>query len=367
MNGLLQVSSYTAAIFRRTSHFVPKSCLYGCATISWKTKSFEHIGLELVLTRFRVHCYSSRRGTTKSASSRTRKLDSEPVMEQEKDAFFVVRKGDIVGVYKNFTDCQAQVGSSICDPPVSVYKGYSLPKDTEEYLVSRGLKNAVYTIRAADLKEDLFGTLMHCPFQEPASFRGETSSKDASKKRSQEVLGSEIVDLTGSASISTDPSGKHVKLDHSALAEALPTACRSCTVAFDGASKGNPGQAGAGAVLRADDGSLICRLREGLGTATNNVAEYRAMILGLRYAIKRGFTSIRLQGDSKLVCMQVQGLWKVKNQNMSDLYEVAKNLKNKFVSFEINHVLRELNSEADAQANLAISLADGQVQEELDK
>jgi hypothetical protein len=113
MNGLLQVSSYTAAIFRRTSHFVPKSCLYGCATISWKTKSFEHIGLELVLTRFRVHCYSSRRGTTKSASSRTRKLDSEPVMEQEKDAFFVVRKGDIVGVYKNFTDCQAQVGSSV--------------------------------------------------------------------------------------------------------------------------------------------------------------------------------------------------------------------------------------------------------------
>uniref|UniRef100_A0A2N9E139 RNase H type-1 domain-containing protein n=1 Tax=Fagus sylvatica TaxID=28930 RepID=A0A2N9E139_FAGSY len=364
MNGLLQVSSYTAAIFRRTSHFVPKSCLYGCATISWKTKSFEHIGLELVLTRFRVHCYSSRRGTTKSASSRTRKLDSEPVMEQEKDAFFVQEKED--AFY-----CCGGIGDilliGICDPPVSVYKGYSLPKGYRGiYLVSRGLKNAVYTIRAADLKEDLlFGTLMHCPFS--TSFRGETSSKDASKKRSQEALGSEIVDLTGSASISTDPSGKHVKLDHSALAEALPTACRSCTVAFDGASKGNPGQAGAGAVLRADDGSLICRLREGLGTATNNVAEYRAMILGLRYAIKRGFTSIRLQGDSKLVCMQVQGLWKVKNQNMSDLYEVAKNLKNKFVSFEINHVLRELNSEADAQANLAISLADGQVQEELDK
>ncbi|XP_065617627.1 uncharacterized protein LOC111990337 isoform X2 [Quercus suber] len=338
MNCLSQVSSYTAAIFRRTSHFIPRSSLYGCgATFSGGKR--KHIGvkaisLELVLTRLRVQCYSSKRGT-KSASSRTRKLDSELVMEQEKDAFFVVRKGDIVGIYKNLTDCQAQVGSSICDPPVSVYKGNSLPKDTEEYLLSRGLKNAVYTIRAADLKEDLFGTLMPCPFQDPASFRGETTSKDASKKRSQAALGLEIA--------------------------------RTCILEFDGASKGNPGQAGAGAVLRTDDGSLIGRVREGLGIATNNVAEYRAMILGMRYALKRGFTSIRVQGDSKLVCMQVQGLWKVKNQNMSDLFEEAKKLKNQFLSFQINHVLRELNSEADAQANLAVNLADGQIQEDIEK
>ena len=122
MNCLSQVSSYTAAIFRRTSHFVPRSSLYGCgATFSGGQR--KHIGvkaisLELVLTRLRVQCYSSKRGA-KSASSRTRKLDSEPVMEQEKDAFFVVRKGDIVGIYKNLTDCQAQVGSSVipfCHP-----------------------------------------------------------------------------------------------------------------------------------------------------------------------------------------------------------------------------------------------------------
>ncbi|KAL3499740.1 hypothetical protein ACH5RR_038833, partial [Cinchona calisaya] len=80
---------------------------------------------------------------------------------------------------------------------------------------------------------------------------------------------------------------------------------RSCTLEFDGASKGNPGQAGAGVVLRADDGSLSCRLREGLGIATCNVAEYRAIILGLKYALDKGFTSIRVRGDSKLVCMQM--------------------------------------------------------------
>nr|KAJ0190386.1 hypothetical protein LSAT_V11C800398880 [Lactuca sativa] len=70
-------------------------------------------------------------------------------------------------------------------------------------------------------------------------------------------------------------------------------------------TKGNPGPTGAGAMLRAIDGSLVYCLREGLGVATNNAAEYRVVILGLRYALERGFRHIRVQGDSKLVCMQV--------------------------------------------------------------
>jgi len=112
---LWHVSSYTAAIVRRTSHFVARSSLYGCANSSWKI-NFDYTGiraiyLEPVLTRFHVRSYSSRR--VSKSTSRLRKLDSEPVMEQEKDAFFVVRKGDIVGVYKSLTDCQAQVGSSV--------------------------------------------------------------------------------------------------------------------------------------------------------------------------------------------------------------------------------------------------------------
>ncbi|XP_034202159.1 uncharacterized protein LOC117616847 [Prunus dulcis] len=280
-----------------------------------------------------------------------RKSEAEPVVELAKDAFYVVRKGDIVGVYKSFGNCQAQLSSSIFDPPVSVYKGYSLPEDTEEY--SCGLTNAIYTIAAADLKDDIFGKLMHCPFQDPGSLQGEASVMDALKKRSHEVPASDNFD---------DPLRKHVKIDHST--QSLPLDSGFCTLEFDGASKGNPGLAGAGAVLRADDGSLICKLHEGLGVRTNNVAEYRALILGLKYALKKGFTKIRVKGDSKLVCMQVQGLWKVRNQNMSDLCEEVKELKDKFLSFEISHVLRELNSEADAQANLAVRLTDGQVQEE---
>ncbi|KAI8527152.1 hypothetical protein RHMOL_Rhmol12G0053600 [Rhododendron molle] len=331
MNCLFRACS--AAILSRTGDFVGRSSCCGFSVPTWTTRlnyvGIKTVNLELLLTRLRAQCYSTGKGG--GSKSRSKKLEPIPVMEQEKDAFFVVRKGDIVGVYKSLSDCQAQVGSSICDPPVSVYKGYCMPRDTEEYVLSCGLKNALYSIKAADLKEDLFGPLMPCLFQQPSSFRGETPGKDVGKKRSQGLLGAEM--------------------------------WRSCIVEFDGASKGNPGQAGAGAVLRADDGSMICRLREGLGIATNNAAEYRALILGMKYALMKGFTNIRVLGDSKLVCMQIQGLWKVRHQNMSHLYEEAKKLKDRFLSFEIKHVLRDLNSAADAEANHAACLADGQVQE----
>ncbi|GLU03047.1 hypothetical protein SLE2022_202660 [Rubroshorea leprosula] len=365
MNCLSQVCSFGAIIFGRTSHFIGRNTLSQFCAPSWK-RNFENTGiratdLEFLLARFRVQCYSSR--SSKGKATRSRKLKPEPVMEKE-DTFFVVRKGDVVGVYKSFADCQAQVGSSVCDPPVSVYKGYSLPKGTEEYLNSFGLKNALYTIKAADLKEDLFGMLMPCPIQDPAFSKGDSSSKDTSKKRLADMFELETGDALDLMS-TADPLRKHAKLDHHVEVQAASSNQKSCILEFDGASKGNPGQAGAAAVLRTIDGHLICKLREGLGIATNNVAEYRAMILGMKYALKKGYTSIQVRGDSKLVCLQIQGLWKVKHEAMSELHKEAKQLKDKFLSFKISHVLRELNTEADAQANLAVKLADGQIQEEL--
>ncbi|KAH6815638.1 RNase H family protein [Perilla frutescens var. frutescens] len=341
------------------------SCKY--IVPSWGA-SFQHpsartVKFELLLTSLQFQSYSSKKSG--GGSSRKKKLDSKPLMKDDKEAFFVVRKGDLVGVYKSLSDCQAQVGTSICDPPVSVYKGYNMPKDTEKHLMSCGLKNALYSIRASDLTEELFGTLVSCPFQ-PSSSRGETSSEPLTKKRPQEAMWPDYGEAVGPVLTANDALTKHFKLDPYRV-DQNQSVCRSCTLEFDGASKGNPGQAGAGAILRSDDGNLICRLREGLGIATNNVAEYRAFILGLRYALGKGFTSVRVRGDSKLVCMQIQGLWKVKNQNISSLYDEAKKLKDKFGSFQIIHVLRDLNSEADALANLAVDLAVGQIQEEIDK
>ncbi|KAL7110267.1 hypothetical protein ACP275_05G014100 [Erythranthe tilingii] len=310
-----------------TGHFYP-SCNTSC-----KFPGVRTVDLELLLTRLGVRHYCSK----KSGGSGGRKPKAGPKsqMKNDKEAFFVVRKGDLVGVYKSLKDCQAQVGTSICDPPVSVYKGSSMSKETEKYLVSSGLKNALYSIRASDLTEDLFGTLVACPVQLP-SVKIETSNEPVSKKRSHDAVCSDYEQ-------------------------------RFCTLEFDGASKGNPGQAGAGAILRSVDGSFVCRMREGLGIATCNVAEYRAFILGLKYALRKGFTSVQVRGDSKLVCMQIEGLWKVRNPNIATWYEEAKNLKDRFVNFEITHVLRDLNCEADVQANLGVDLPEGHVQEEIDK
>ncbi|XP_050872550.1 uncharacterized protein LOC127075142 isoform X2 [Lathyrus oleraceus] len=361
MNGLLShLSSFTATIVGRTTRFVSNNGT--SSNFSFPIKSLHScVRSEFALTGFR--CYSTKK-SRKSGSSQLQKVEAETTMDQEKDAFYVVRKGDVVGIYNSLSDSQAQVGSSVCDPPVSVFKGYSLSNETEEYLLSHGLKNALYTIRASDLKEDLFGSLVPCPFQDPSSTKGTTSNGDTSKKRAIEVLGQDNVKSTGLTSISEDPFRKQVKLDRAAASEASSLATKTCIVEFDGASKGNPGRAGAGAILRSKDGNVIHRVREGVGIATNNFAEYRAAILGMKYALKKGFTNICIQGDSKLVCSQIDGSWKVKNESLSTLYKVAKELKDKFASFQISHVLREFNSEADAQANLAVHLADGQVQEE---
>ncbi|XP_009588376.1 uncharacterized protein [Nicotiana tomentosiformis] len=280
-------------------------------------------------------------------------------MGDEKDAFYVVRKGDVIGVYKSLSDLQALLRSSVGEPVISVFKGYRLAKESEEYLASHGLKNAMYSIDSSDVRDDLFGILVPCPFRQPGSSKDKPIGKNYQEKSMQ-------LAVVPSASFSAAAQQKHAKLDNFLEDPPISTYCLTCILEFDGASKGNPGLAGAGAVLRAADGSMVFRLREGLGVATNNVAEYRGVILGLKYALEKGFKHIRVQGDSKLVCMQTQGIWKCKNQNMAELCKIVKELKDQFMSFQISHIEREFNTEADAQANLAVYLKNGETQVECD-
>ncbi|XP_047959737.1 uncharacterized protein LOC125205002 isoform X1 [Salvia hispanica] len=354
------------SIFPGTKHFITTSP--SCKTLfnSWgaslQNSSARTVKFELLFTRLQCQSYSSKK--LGGGSSRKGKLESKPLMKDDKEAFFVLRKGDLVGVYKSLSDCQAQVGTSICDPPVSAYKGYNMPKDTEKHLMSSGLKNALYSIRASDLTEELFGTLIPLP----ASYRGETSSEPVSKKRPQEPMWSEYGEAVGPVLTASDALTKHFKLDPYRV-DQNQSVCVS----------GICGHVLSSLMvlqreIRVKQGlELYCDLmmetwlREGLGVATNNFAEYRGFILGLRYALTKGFTSVRVRGDSKLVCMQIQGLWKVKNQNISGLFDEAKKLKDRFLSFQIIHILRDLNSEADTLANLAVDLAEGQIQEEIDK
>src|SRR6185295_6111494 len=98
------------------------------------------------------------------------------------------------------------------------------------------------------------------------------------------------------------------------------------TLEFDGGSRGNPGPAGIGVVLRARDGTALVTLGRYIGRATNNVAEYKALITALQEAKKLGARKILVRGDSELIVRQMLGQYRVKNADLRELYEEAQDL-----------------------------------------
>ena len=123
---------------------------------------------------------------------------------------------------------------------------------------------------------------------------------------------------------------------------------------IDGASKGNPGEAGAGIWMTNQEGRKVFEMSRYLGHKTNNEAEYWALLLGLEEAKRLGGIAIRIFTDSELVERQVNGLYRVKNANLKLLHEsVIRHLK-EFSSFVIQSIPREENQEADRLANQAI-------------
>ncbi len=125
----------------------------------------------------------------------------------------------------------------------------------------------------------------------------------------------------------------------------------------DGAARGNPGPAGAGAVLLDENGHVIAELTKFLGVATNNVAEYTAFIIGLEEAKRLGVDDLDARMDSLLVVEQMRGRWKIKHPNMKPLALRAGELFASFPKRTIAHVPREANTIADALSNRAIDEA----------
>ena len=125
----------------------------------------------------------------------------------------------------------------------------------------------------------------------------------------------------------------------------------------DGASRGNPGPAGAGAVLLDEDGHVLAELTKFLGVTTNNVAEYNGFILGLEEAKRRGVDDLDVRMDSLLVVEQTRGRWKIKHPNMIPLARRASELFASFPKRKIAHVPRDANAIADALSNRAIDEA----------
>ncbi len=126
------------------------------------------------------------------------------------------------------------------------------------------------------------------------------------------------------------------------------------TLEFDGGSRGNPGPAGIGVVVRAKDGTALVTLGRFIGHATNNVAEYRAMITAMEEARKLGAKKIQIRGDSELIIKQMRGEYRVKHPDMRLLYDEAQSLIQEFDHAEITHNLRHKNELADKLANLAM-------------
>lgn len=128
---------------------------------------------------------------------------------------------------------------------------------------------------------------------------------------------------------------------------------RLAIIYTDGGSRGNPGPAGAGAVLL-DGEKIVCNLSKYLGVTTNNIAEYTALVIALEKAIELGFANVEVRMDSELIVRQMTGHYKVKNAGLMPLFMQARNLANRFASFKIEHVRRENNKLADKLANDAM-------------
>jgi ribonuclease HI len=128
-------------------------------------------------------------------------------------------------------------------------------------------------------------------------------------------------------------------------------------VHVDGGARGNPGPAAAGAVVSTPDGDVLDEVAEAIGVATNNVAEYRGLLLGLERARELGASEVEVVNDSELVARQVSGQYKVKHPDMKPLYAAAMQALRGFERWSIRSVPRAENSEADALVNQALDAA----------
>lgn len=131
----------------------------------------------------------------------------------------------------------------------------------------------------------------------------------------------------------------------------------SLIVNVDGASKGNPGEAGIGVAIFDEDSNMVREVCEYIGVATNNIAEYKALILGIKCAIKHNARKVLFRSDSELLVKQITGKYRVKNMKLMSLFTEARNLLQRLPQWDIIHVPREENKEADILANKGVEMS----------
>jgi ribonuclease HI len=137
----------------------------------------------------------------------------------------------------------------------------------------------------------------------------------------------------------------------------LTAGTASLVVHVDGGARGNPGPAAIGVVLSDRDGTVVDELKERIGVATNNVAEYRAVLAGLQRAAELGAREVEVVNDSELVARQLTGAYKVKHPAMKQLYDQAIAALGRFDRWRIRSVPRAENARADELVNEALDAA----------
>ena len=143
-----------------------------------------------------------------------------------------------------------------------------------------------------------------------------------------------------------------MKKNPSPIKDFLPV--KELTIYTDGASRGNPGEAGAGAIIYGEEGTVVKKVKKYLGTTTNNVAEYMALIIALNEALKLKGEVLHIFSDSELMVRQIKGIYKVRDRKMQALWREVKKLLAQFIQHDIICIDRRKNREADELANLAI-------------
>jgi ribonuclease HI len=156
----------------------------------------------------------------------------------------------------------------------------------------------------------------------------------------------------------TAPRGKGL-FGGAAPEQKLATAAHRVNI--DGGSRGNPGPAAYGVLIRDGRGEIVAKLKKYIGRFTNNVAEYYGLIAAMDYAQSHGIRALRVESDSELLVKQMRGQYKVKSADLQPLFERAQKMSKAFDSFRIDHVYREQNREADGLANEALDETAGKV------
>ena len=124
----------------------------------------------------------------------------------------------------------------------------------------------------------------------------------------------------------------------------------------DGAAAPNPGPAAIGAIIKDEQGKLLARISQRIGRATNNQAEYRAIIAALEKAVSLGAKHVEVNSDSELVVKQINGKYRVKKATLKPLYQEVKRLQSRLEGFTITHIPRQQNREADKLANKLLAI-----------